>query len=153
MPVLVIVEEQKEYVTPGRPFYRESIGRSPDNPQKLQAHARAHGWKIAQMRHEQNSMCFAYGSPFAEFIDGFGSEETEEGMVKPNLSCFSSREFQALLDKYRHAEIILAGYGTSRSCLSTVINAHHRGHAFTFVADATCAKRTGPLRRAGHEGA
>ena len=88
MPVLVIVDAQKEYVTQGRPFYLEAIGPSLENLQKLLAHARAHGWKIAHMRHQQNSMCFTYGSPFAEFIDGFGPAEGEESMVKPNFSCF-----------------------------------------------------------------
>lgn len=142
MPVLVIVDAQKEYVTKGRPFYLETIGPSLENLQKLLAHARAHDWKIAHMRHEQNSMCFTYGSPYAEFIDGFGPQEGEESMVKSNFSCFSSREFQALVDKYRHEEIIIAGYGTSMCCLSTMIDAHHRGYDFTFVADATCAKRS-----------
>ena len=36
----------------------------------------------------------------------------------------------------------MAGYGATMCCLSTLVDAHHRGYDFTFVTDATCAKRT-----------
>lgn len=142
MPVLIIVDAQKEYVSQGRPFYLETIGPSLNNLSLLLEHARKHGWKIAHMRHQQNSECFTYGSSYSEYIDGFGPIDGEESMTKSNFSCFSSREFQAFVDKYRHEEIFIAGYGTSMCCLSTMIDAHHRDYDFTFVEDATCARRT-----------
>lgn len=142
MAVLVIVDAQREYVTPGRPFFLETIATSLNNIHTLLDHARARDWKIVHMRHVQNSECFTYGSPFAEFIDGLGPQGEETSLEKSNFSCFSSREFQALIDKYRHEDIFLAGYGASMCCLSTLIDAHHRGHEFTFVTDATCSKAT-----------
>lgn len=142
MPVLVLVDVQKEYVSPGRPFFLESIGQSLENLRKLLAHARQKDWRIIHLRHEQNGDNFAYGSEFAEPIAGFEAEPGEYDLVKSNFSCFSNREFQSLMDKWRHEDIIMAGYSASMCCLSTMIDAHHRGHEFTFVRDATCARRT-----------
>lgn len=142
MSVLVLVDVQKEYIAGNRPFHLATIAPSLENIRKLLAHARARGWKIIHMRHEQNDECFAYGSELARPIEGFEPIEGEHSFVKSNFSCFSNGEFQALIDKWRHEDIILAGYGASMCCLSTMIDAHHRGHDFTFVKDATCARRT-----------
>jgi len=142
MPVLVLVDVQKEYITEGRPFCLETIGPSLNNIGRLLAHARARGWAVVHMRHQQNSQCFTYGSEFSEFIDGFGPEGEERSLVKTDFSCFSCPEFQALVDRWRNREIIIVGYGATMCCLSTMIDAHHRGYDFTFVTDATCAKRS-----------
>lgn len=142
MPVLVLVDVQKEYVAKGRPFCLETIGESLKNLERLLDFARRNGWTIIHVRHQQNSEYFAYGSPYSEFIDGFEPKGDEICLEKSNFSCFSNREFQAMADKKRHDEIIIAGYGTTMCCLSTMIDAHHRGHEFTFVSDATCARRT-----------
>lgn len=140
--MLVLVDVQKEYVAKGRPFYLETIGPSLENLRKLLAHGRQHGWTIIHVRHEQNDDCFGYESPFSAPIEGFEPQAGEYSLVKSNFSCFSSPEFQSLIDKRRHEEIIVGGYGASMCCLSTMIDAHHRGHDFTFVRDATCARRT-----------
>lgn len=142
MPILILVDVQKEYLAKGRPFYLETIGPSLANLRKLLAHARANGWKIIHMRHEQNDEYFAYGSELAEPIEGFDPLPGEYSFIKSNFSCFSNGEFQALIDRWRHEDIYIAGYGASMCCLSTIIDAHHRGHDFTFVKDATCARRT-----------
>ncbi len=142
MPVLVLVDVQKEYVAKGRAFFLETIGKSLDNIKRLLAHARKEGWKIVHMRHQQNAEYFTYGSPFSDYIDGYEPHEGEESYTKPNFSCFSNREFQALMDKYRHEDIILAGYGATMCCLSTMVDAHHRGIELAFVGDASCARRT-----------
>lgn len=140
MPVLVIVDAQKEYVTENRPFYLASIQPSLDNIKRLLAHAREKGWKVVHMRHQQNSDYFSWGSPWSEFIDGLEPEAGERSLEKSNFSCFSNREFQALADKWRHEDIIVAGYSAGMCCLSTMIDAHHRGHEFIFAADATRAR-------------
>lgn len=142
MAVLVIVDAQKEYVAKGRPFYLETIDPALENLRRLLDFAREKGWKVAHVRHMQNSECFTWGSPFSEFIEGFGPENGELEFIKSNFSCFSSAEFKAFMDKYRHEEIVLAGFGTSMCCLSTLVDGHHRGIEFTFAKDATCARRT-----------
>lgn len=142
MAVLILVDVQREYVAEGRPFFLKTIGPSLENLRKLLAHAREQGWKIIHIRHQQNAECFTYGSEYSLPIEGFEPQDGEYSLVKSNFSCFSSREFQSLMDKWRHEDIIVAGYGATMCCLSTMIDAHHRGHEFTFVRDATCARRT-----------
>ncbi len=142
MSVLILVDIQKEYIAEGRPFCLDTIAESLDNCRKLQAHAREKGWKVIHMHHVQNAEVFGYGSEFSEYIDGFGPQGEELSLSKSDFSCFTSAEFTALVDKYRHEDIILAGYGCTMCCLSTLIDAHHRGYNFYFVKDATCAKRT-----------
>ncbi len=142
MPVLVLVDVQKEYVTEGRAFCLETIQESLDNCKKLLDHARANSWKIIHMHHAQNAEYFARGSEYSEYIEGFEPRENEFNIEKSDFSCFTAPQFSSLIDKYRHENIILAGYGCTMCCLSTLIQAHHRGFEFYFVKDATCAKRT-----------
>lgn len=142
MSVLVLIDVQKEYIAEGRPFCLETIGASLENLRRLLAFAREKKWKIVHMKHQQNGECFTYGSEFSDFIDGFGPKDEERSLVKTDFSCFSCPDFQALADRNRNHEIIIAGYGATMCCLSTMIDAHHRGYDFTFVTDATCAKRS-----------
>ncbi len=142
MPVLVLIDVQKEYITQGRAFCLETIQESLDNCKKLLAHARANSWKVIHMHHEQNAENFSRGSEFSEFIEGFEPNENEKSIAKSDFSCFTAPEFTALMDKYRHENILIAGYGCTMCCLSTLVDAHHRGFEFYFVKDATCAKST-----------
>lgn len=142
MAVLVLIDVQKEYITEGRPFCLETIAPSLENLRALQAHARKQGWKVVHMYHQQNSECFTYGSEFSQYIEGFEPLEGEKNFMKTDFSCFSSPEFTAMIDRNRNQEIIVAGYGATMCCLSTMIDAHHRGYDVLFVKDATCAKRT-----------
>ncbi len=142
MPVLVLSDIQKEYITEGRAFYLKTIQESLDNCRKLLAFARENSWKIVHIHHEQNEEFFARDGEFSEYIEGFEPIEGEYNIAKSNFSCFSAPEFTALIDKYRHENIILAGYGCTMCCLSTLVDAHHRGFDFYFVKDATCAKST-----------
>ena len=155
MAVLVLVDVQKEYITEGRPFCLETIGESLENLRRLLAHGRKMGWKIVHMRHQQNAECFSYGSEYSEFIDGFGPQGNEADLVKTDFSCFSCPEFQALVDRARHQEIILAGYGATMCCLSTLIDAHLCQAFRTFWRtrhEGTYCGYHGCLRKSDHHG-
>lgn len=142
MPVLVLVDIQKEYIAKGRPFCLDTISESLNNLRQLLAHGRQKGWKIIHMAHNQNAECFNYDSEFSEYIEGFEPIDGEQSLKKSDFSCFSSPEFLATIDKLRHEDIFLAGYGATMCCLSTLIDAHHRKFDLNFVTDATCAKRS-----------
>lgn len=140
--VLVLVDLQKEYITPNSPFCLDHIEPALENLRKLQDHARKNDWLVVHIKHQQNSDFFGYGSPNSEFIEGFEPIGDEKEMVKQNFSCFTSPEFTALIDKYRNMDVVLAGFSSAMCCLSTLIGAHHRGYEFLYVSDATGAKRT-----------
>lgn len=46
VPVLVVVDIQLEYITPGRPFYLETAGSSIKNARRVLDHARKNRWEI-----------------------------------------------------------------------------------------------------------
>ena len=142
MPVLVLVDIQKEYIAQGRPFYLETIAESLNNLKKLLNYGRQKNWKIIHMAHQQNADTFHYDSEFSEFIEGFEPIDGEMSFKKSDFSCFSCPEFLAAIDKNRHEDIFLAGYGATMCCLSTLVDAHHRGYDINFVTDATCAKKS-----------
>lgn len=140
--VLVLVDLQKEYITPNSPFCLDNIEPALQNLRALQEHARKNNWIIVHIKHQQNAEIFGYGSPNSEFIEGFETIGDEKEMIKQNFSCFASPEFVALMDKYRNMDVVLAGFSAAMCCLSTLIDAHHRGYEFIYVADATAARRT-----------
>lgn len=140
--VLVLVDVQKEYIDPNSPFCLDNIEPALQNLRKLQEHARQHNWTIIHIKHQQNAEVFSYGSPTAEFIEGFEATGNEKVMVKHNFSAFSNAEFKAFIDHYRNKDIILAGFSAAMCCLSTLIEAHHRGYEFIYVSDATAGRRT-----------
>ncbi len=142
MPVLVLVDIQKEYIAEGRAFCLETIQESLENCKKLLTHARENSWKVIHLHHEQNSEYFSRNGEFSEYIEGFEPAEGEHNIAKSDFSAFTAPQFSALVDKYRHENIILAGYGCTMCCLSTLVEAHHRGFEFYFVKDATCARST-----------
>lgn len=140
--VLVLVDLQKEYTTPDSPFYLDNIEPALGNLRKLQDHARKNSWHIIHIKHQQNAEIFGYGSPSSEFIEGFEAIGDEREMIKQNFSCFSSPDFTALIDRHRNMDFVIAGFSAAMCCLSTIIDAHHRGYEFIYVADATAARRT-----------
>lgn len=142
MSVLILVDVQKEYITEGRPFCLETIGGALENISKLLVHARKNKWKVFHVRMRQNAECFAHDTEYSEFIEGFEPADGEIAFWKPQFSCFSSSGFLAAIDRVRNQDIFLTGFGATMCCLSTLVDAHHRGYDINYVIDATCAKRT-----------
>jgi ureidoacrylate peracid hydrolase len=139
-PTVVAIDLQKEYVTPGRPFFLRGVEPSLDNCRAIIAEARRRGWGLAHVRHIQDGSLFNAETPFAGFIDGCGPLPTERVFTKAKLSCYSTPGFGRLMTKLKGRTIYVIGYGSTMCCLSTLVEAHHRGHRLTFVADASYAR-------------
>jgi nicotinamidase-related amidase len=54
-------------------------------------------------------------------------------------SCYASPEFVDMTD-HTGGHCVVAGLFGESSCLSTVIDAFHRRHRFTFLADASASR-------------
>jgi nicotinamidase-related amidase len=63
--VLVVVDIQREYVTPGRPFHIQSIGASLENGRRVLAAARSKGWPVYHVRHLQNGAIFTRDNEYS----------------------------------------------------------------------------------------
>ena len=141
-PMLVMIDVQREYATPGRPFYLKEMAPSLENCRRLLAHARASSWPVAHVRHVQDGQLFNGALPSSRFIQGFEPKPDEMVFTKGNLSCYSNDEFSRLMRAACGDRVYIAGYNSLMCCLSTVVEGFHRGHRLTFVSDASLARAT-----------
>jgi nicotinamidase-related amidase len=66
-------------------------------------------------------------------------------------SCYSNLEFARAMD-HSGGNFAIAGMFGDTACLATAIDAHHRRHNFTYLADATACRGAGGLpARAFHD--
>jgi ureidoacrylate peracid hydrolase len=141
-PVLVVIDIQKEYTTPGRSFYLETAGPSLHNAARVLAHARSNRWEVVHIRHLQDGEIFNSKSELAGFVAGFEPAAGETEIAKGDFSCYSAPRFAELMKERLERPVYVIGYGSTMCCLSTIIDGYHRGQKFTFVRDASCARRT-----------
>ena len=152
MSVLVLVDVQREYTTPGRPFFLNGIEPSLQNCRRLLAYWRHMSWPVAHVRHLQKGRhVFAPGSEYSDFVDGFHPKVSEMLFTKEALSCFSARGFEELLESSAAAPVYLAGYNSAMCCLATLVDAHNRGYRLRYVADASMARTRDGDPVAAHE--
>ncbi len=150
-----LIDVQKEYTTPGRPFHLAGVGPSLANCRALlAARGAGAGVRIIHVRHVQDGPVFGRGAPESGFIEGFTPEPGEIEIEKSALSCYSNPRFAALIDEAQGAPVYVAGYGSTMCCLATVAAAPLFGHRLHFVHDASWARAGGGLTEAEmHRGA
>ncbi|WNG50539.1 cysteine hydrolase [Archangium minus] len=145
--VLVVVDVQREYVTPGRAFHIASIGPSLENGRRVLETARSKGWPIYHVRHLQAGAIFNQDDAYSGFVQGFEPQGDEREIHKGNFSCYSAPDFAEAMSRHaaRGDEVIIIGYGSTMCCLSTIIEGYHRGQKMVFVSDASRAKASARL--------
>ena len=139
---LVVVDIQKEYTTPGRPFYLEQAGPSLKKAKEVLEAARRQGWPIVHVKHLQDGDRFNPKSPLSDYVEEFRPLPGEREVVKGNFSSYSSPEFARIVASAPEREYVVIGYGSTMCCLSTIVDGYHRGQRFVFVRDASSAKKT-----------
>lgn len=142
VPILVLIDIQREYTAKGRPFHLEGIEPSLENCRKILAHARAQSWPIAHVRHLGASHIFNEATDWSLFVEGFEPQAGEMLFTKRKLSCFSDDAFAKMMETARENPVYVVGYNAQMCCLSTVIDAFHRGMKLKFVRDASWARAT-----------
>lgn len=140
-PVLVVIDIQKEYITKGRSFCLENIGPSLINARNILDHARKNQWTVIHVQHFQEGEIFNKNSEFSALVSGFEPIKGEHLVIKNDFSSYSSPEFVPLMKEYKEHPIFVIGYGSTMCCLSTIIDGYHRGNQFTFIKDASLAKK------------
>jgi nicotinamidase-related amidase len=138
--ILLAIDIQNEYITPGRPFFIESIQPSLDRCQTVISKAREQKIPIWHVVHKQSGPVFGHNSKYSDFISGFEPRPGELVFEKDQYSCFSSHVFREACEQFSPREIFIIGYGTSYCSLSTIIDGIHRGYSFTAIEDAMAAK-------------
>jgi nicotinamidase-related amidase len=146
-PCLVVVDMQQEYVTGSRLMALPDADLALANCRAALAHARSKGFPVAFLRQFSRSAYFNRATSFSGWIEGF--EPTGADMVfdRENPSCYASAPFAQFMDGCG-GHFALAGFAGETACLSTAIDAFHRKHRFSYLADASASHQLGELSAA-----
>jgi nicotinamidase-related amidase len=141
VPILVFVDMQKEYLATPRLMAIPEIADALANCRRLLDHARANGLPIAFVRWlDRSGPFFNQSTPFAGWIDAFEPQRNEMIFERKRPSCYSSEGFAQFMDQ-GGKDVVLAGFAGESACLSTLVDAFHRGHHLTYVTDASASHR------------
>jgi ureidoacrylate peracid hydrolase len=137
--ILLAIDIQEEYITPGRAYHIEDIEPSLANAKTLIDAARAADVPVWHVQHQQEKGVFAKGGEYTDPIKGFEPEDGERVFIKDLYSSFSAPELADALAEAKPEDVTVIGYGTPMCCLATIVEGIHRGYSFTLVEDAAAA--------------
>ncbi|WP_196593466.1 isochorismatase family cysteine hydrolase [Pectinatus sottacetonis] len=141
--ILVVVDIQKEYITKGRAFYINNIGKSLTNAKKILEKARKEKWNVIHIKHLQDGKIFNPNSGYSDFVDGFIPLDNEIVLEKHNFSCFSNTKFALEMKNINQDDnVFVIGYSSTLCCLATIIDGYCRGIKFNYISDASNAKKS-----------
>lgn len=139
VPTVVMVDLQQEYVAAPR---RMTVPNATDALMQCQAlltYSRAMGFPVAFTKRIRREPFFNAATRFSQWIEGFSPLTTEMVFEREMPSCYANEEFARVMDEGAGGNIVLAGFAGELACLSTVIDAYHRGHRITFLSDASAS--------------
>lgn len=138
VPVIVFVDLQQEYVAAPRALAFAEISEQLANCREILDHARSVGLPIAFTRWIGKSPFFNAATRFSGWIKGFEPQNTDMIFDRCQPSCYSSKDFVEVIAN-SGGNLVIAGFAGEVACLSTAIEAFHRGHNLVFVADASAS--------------
>jgi nicotinamidase-related amidase len=138
VPTVVFVDMQQEYMATPRLLAIPDIEPALANCRRVLDHSRSVGLPIAFVRLLDDSAFFNRATPFVRWIEGFEPLRNEMIFERSSPSCYSSELFASLMNQNRGG-IVLAGFAGESACLSTLIDAYHRGHKVAYLADASAS--------------
>lgn len=138
VPTLVLIDLQQEYIASPRALALPEAAESLQNCRKLLAHARSIGLPIAFMRRISTTPFFNPATRFSQWIEGFEPINTDMIFDRGKPSCYSNESFMEVIDN-SGGHLVIAGFAGESACLSTAIEAFHRGHQLLFLPDASAS--------------
>ena len=146
-PCLVLVDMQQEYVAGSRLMSLPDADVAVANCRAALDHARSKGFPVAFLRQVSRSAFFNPATVFSGWIKGFEPTGADMVFERENPSCYSSTMFAQFMDSCG-GHFALAGFAGETACLSTAIDAFHRKHRFSYLADASASHGLGELSAA-----
>lgn len=135
---LVLVDLQQEYIASPRVLALEETKSALSNCRAALAHARAMGMPVAFARWIDRTPVFNKASRFSRWIEGFEPHGVDMIFERNRPSCYASPDFAEVMSS-GGGNFVLAGFAGEAACLSTAIDAFHRGHTVTYLADASAS--------------
>jgi len=138
IPTLVLLDLQQEYIAPPRLFAIPQANAALENCRAVLRHARQVGFPVAFLRMIDKSPFFNPALSYSKWISGFEPVSSDMVFERSKPSCYASREFaNAMTEGGGH--FVLAGFSGEAACLATAMEAFHRDHRVTFLADASAS--------------
>lgn len=138
IPTLVLLDLQQEYIAAPRLYSIPRAEAALENCRRALAHSRELGFPIAFLRMVGRSPFFNPALSYSRWIPGFEPLTSDMVFERSMPSCYANREFgHAMTEGGGH--FVLAGFSGEAGCLATAIEAFHRGHSITYLADASAS--------------
>jgi nicotinamidase-related amidase len=138
VPTLVLLDLQQEYIASPRLFAIPDAEAALENCRRVLQHARQFGFPVAFLRMVGRSPFFNPALRYSKWISGFEPVSSDMIFERSKPSCYASSEFaNAMTEGGGH--FVLAGFSGEAACLATVMEAFHRDHHVTFLADASAS--------------
>jgi nicotinamidase-related amidase len=140
IPTLVLLDLQQEYTAAPRLYSIPKAEAALENCRMALAHSRKMGFPVAFLRMVGRSPFFNPALSYSRWIPGFEPLTSEMVFERSMPSCYANREFgHAMTESGGH--FVLAGFSGEAGCLATAVEAFHRGHSVTYLADASASLR------------
>src|SRR5262249_14124674 len=146
-PCLVLVDMQQEYIAGSRLMALPHASSALENCRAVLDHARSKGFPVAFIRQFSRSAYFNPATAFSGWISGFEPAGGDMVFEREGPSCYSSALFAQFMEGCG-GHFALAGFAGETACLSTAIDAFHRKHKFSYLADASASHGLGDLSAA-----
>jgi nicotinamidase-related amidase len=143
-PCLVLVDMQQEYIAGSRLMALPHAAAALENCRAALNHARSKGFPVAFIRQFSRSAYFNPATAFSNWIGGFEPTGADMVFERENPSCYSSSLFAQFMEGCG-GHFAFAGFAGETACLSTAIDAFHRKHRFSYLADASASHGLGDL--------
>jgi nicotinamidase-related amidase len=139
VPTLVLVDLQEEYVSTSRGLALPNSAAALAKCRATLSHARKMGFPVAFVRWAGRSPFFNPATRFARWITGLEPNGSDMIFERDRPSCYASQLFAEVMLHGGGANMVLAGFTGAVACLSTAIDAFHRGHRLTYLTDASAS--------------
>ena len=136
--ILVLVDLQQEYIASPRALAIPAASDVLVNCRAALAHARKIGWPVAFIRWASRSPFFNQATKFSRWIEGFEPMGADMIFERSRPSCYASPQFSEVIAS-SGGSYVLAGFAGEAACLSTAIDAFHRGHRVSYLTDASAS--------------
>ena len=144
-PLICFVDLQIEYVASNRRLALADREPWISNCQSLMANARLRRFSIAHFRQVRRETEFNVATEFCGWIEEFRPNPFEMTFERSKPSCYAAEKFDELLRALDDPEFLLVGLTGGGACLSTAVEAFHRGDRCIFVEDASASPAVGGL--------
>ena len=140
VPTLVLLDLQQEYIASPRMFALPDAEAAIENCRRVLRHARQFGLPVAFLRMIDRTPFFNPALSYSKWISGFEPVSSDMIFERNKPSCYASREFANAMTA-GGGHFVLAGFSGEAACLATAMEAFHRDHRVTYLADASASPR------------